>query len=396
MSSTDLEQSWTGGSASPHGADSDVGFPEEVHESELSWGSQSTEVGTWRQRNSVRKQDVAEITSQLAIMTRSGVDVASALSSLANQCERPALAAVLADVHESVLAGNALSNALRMHDDVFDPTFVATVAAGEASGQMSEVLAQLASIQRSEMKLRRTIKAMLTYPVLLLVVSLAVVVALVLIVLPQFSQIFSDYDLVLPVITQVLLAVADEFHAHWWLWVPLGAALVVGGVAWRRSTSGRNQLDALWLQLPIVSTVYRSQLVGTMCRTFGLMLESGVPLLDVLRLTRDAIRNVHYQTLIEEMQDAVINGRSLASALEGAEIVPASAREMLITAESTGNLGEVTQLLGEYYAEDTESRMRQVVGLLEPLITIVMGLLVAIVVLAVMLPVFDLSSMSSR
>ncbi|MCG8450535.1 MAG: type II secretion system F family protein [Pirellulales bacterium] len=398
MTATEFKESpLTDPPAKADGTDTVEMFSGSDRDDDFSWKSDDIDRSSWEgAARSIHKQDIAEITSQLAIMTRSGVDVATALASLANQCQRPALAEVLADVHESVLAGNSLSSAMRQHAEVFEPTFIATVAAGEASGRMAEVLRQLASVQRGEIRSRRTMKALLTYPILLMAVSSSVVVALVLVVLPRFSEIFTDYDISLPVITQILLAVASEFRSRWWLWVPLIAATLGGTLAWRKTAGGRRQLDALWLQLPVISNVYRSQLVGRMCRLFGLMLDSGVPLLDVLRLTKEAVGNVHYKDLVHEMQEAVVNGRSLASALQEAEIVPKSAREMLITAEGTGSLGEVTQLLGEYYEEEAEARMRQVVGLLEPVITIVMGVVVAIVVLAVMLPVFDLSTLASR
>ena len=361
------------------------------------WDEDDQTRGGWNLGgNSIPKEALAEVTSQLAIMTRSGVDVATALGSLARQCQRPALAEVLTEVHESVLAGSPLSHALRDHDDVFEATFVATVAAGEASGKMSEVLKQLAEVQRGEIRSRRTLRALMTYPVLLFSVSSLVLVALVLFVLPQFAEIFEEYELVLPFVTEVLLALAEELTSRWWLWLPIAAGVTISGLVWRKTTAGRRSLDSLWLSLPIVSKVYGSQQIGRVCRLFGMMLESGVPLLEVLGLTKEAMRNVFYRELVEEMQDAVLNGRSLASVLQETDTVPESAREMLVTAESTGNLGEVTMLLGTYYEEETEARMRQVVNILEPMITVGMGLLVAIVVLAVMLPVFDLSTIAHR
>lgn len=345
---------------------------------------------------SIRKQDIAEVTSQFAIMVRSGVDVASALGSLANQCQRPALAEVLHDVHESVLAGNPLSNALRSHADVFEPSYIATVAAGEASGKMADVLRQLARVLRDEIRSRRTLKALLTYPLLLMFVSSSVVMALVLFVLPRFASIFEQYDMTLPAVTQMMMGFASQLRSRWWLWIPLAGIAVGGFWTWRQTPVGRSKLDALWLAMPVISNVYRPQIVGRMCRILGLMLASGVPLLDVLKLTKQAIGNVHYKALLDDLLEAVVNGRNLASVLQSSQIVPESAREMLITAEGTGNLGEVTQLLGEYYEEEAEAKMRQVVGLLEPMITIGMGLIVAIVVLAVMLPVFDLSTLANR
>lgn len=345
-------------------------------------------------RRSIRQQDIAEITSQLAIMTRSGIDVASALTSLANQCKRPALAQVLSEVNEAVLAGNILSDALRQHSDVFEASYIATVAAGEASGKMSEVLAQLAQMQRTAIRSQRTIRALMTYPILLMTVSSAVLVSLVMFVLPRFADIFDQYDVPLPAITRLLIAIADELWSHWWFWGPLVIGSAIGFLFWRKTSQGRRALDSLWIKAPVIRNVYRSQLVGRLCRLMGLMLQSGVPLVETLRLTRQALGNLLYKDLLSNLEEAVINGRSLESALPDSGVLPQSAREMMITAESTGKIGEVTQLLGEYYEEEAEASMRQLIGMLEPIITVGMGVIIAGVVLAVMLPVFDLSTLA--
>ncbi len=343
----------------------------------------------------VRKLEVAEVTAQLAIMTRSGVDLASSLTSLASQCQRPALAEVLAQVRESVLSGSAFSEALKAHPAIFDPAYVATVAAGEASGRMAEVLQQLASMQKKDIRRSRDIRALLTYPVLLLVVSSSVLAALVLFVLPRFSEIFEQYEMPLPVITQFFLGVSDELHAHWWFWLPAVLSSVLGLFLWRKSSGGRMALDRFWIRGPMVGEICCGMCIGGTCRLLGLMLENGVTLLESMRLTRQAIGNSLYKTLLSDMEEAVVNGQSLASVLSETDVVPASAKEMLITAERTGNLSEVTGILGEYYEEESEAKLRQLVGVLEPIITVVMGGIVAVVVLAVMLPVFDLSTFAA-
>ncbi len=369
--------------------------PEFTAES-LQWDSPETTSAEQSKgsRRSIRRQDIAEMTSQLAIMTRSGIDVASALGSLATQCKRPALAEVLGEINEAVLAGNTLSDALRQHTEVFDASYIATIAAGEASGLMSEVLAQLAQMQRAAIRSQRTIRALMTYPILLMVVSSAVLVALIMFVLPKFSDIFEQYEVPLPAITQLLISLANELWSHWWLWVPLAVGSLTGLLVWRTTDQGRRALDALWINAPVIRDVYRSQLVGRLCRLMGLMLQSGVPLVETLRLTRQAIENLHYKDLLTNLEEAVVNGRSLESALPDTGVLPQSAREMIITAEGTGKIGEVTQLLGEYYEEEAEAGMRQLIGMLEPIITVGMGILIAGVVLAVMLPVFDLSTLA--
>jgi type IV pilus assembly protein PilC len=343
-------------------------------------------------RRRVRKQDVADMTAQLAIMTKSGVDLASAIASLASQCERPQLAAVLRDVNELVHSGNTLSEALGQHTEVFDAAYVATVAAAEASGRMADVLNQLAEMQRSEMRLRRSIKSLLSYPVMLTAISSSVIATLVVLVLPKFADIFDQYDTPLPALTKVFLAVSVELRERWWIWGTLTVGAIVGAAMWRFTERGRLALDGMLIRGAVLSQVTRPLLIGRTCRMLGLLLQSGVPLLQALRLCRHAIGNRVYKSLLDEMIDSVMNGHGMEPPLSQSDIVPTSAREMIVTAERTGNLAEVAALLGGYYEDEAENRMRTLVRLLEPAITVVMGLVVAVVVLAVMIPIFDLSS----
>lgn len=345
-------------------------------------------------RGRVRKQDVANMTAQLAIMTKSGVDLSSALTSLATQAERPQLAEVLRDVNDLVLSGNTLSEALKQHPEVFEPAYIATISAAEASGRMAEVLEQLAAMTRNEMRLRRSIMSLLTYPVMLTAISSAVIAVLVVIVLPRFAEIFAQYDTPLPAITRVMLGVSLELKSRWWLWLPVLGAMGVGGAAWRYTEQGRRMWDSLLINGAVIRDVTRPLFIGRTCRLIGLLLQSGVPLLEALRLCKQAIGNRVYKDLLDELADSVVNGRGMEPPLAAAAIVPTSAREMIVTAERTGNLADVADMLGDYFEEEAETRMRALVRLMEPAITVGMGGIVAVVVMSVMLPIFELSSFS--
>lgn len=343
-------------------------------------------------RPSISRHELADMTAQLAIMCRSGVDVTTALKSLARQSRRPGVSRVINDVYDSVMGGATLSNALHEHERIFGPTYIATVAAGEASGKMSQVLAELAQLQRSELRLSRTIKALMAYPVLLASVSSLVIVALILLVLPQFANIFEQYDTPLPLITRMLIGFAQELQYRWWLYLPLAGLGVMGLFSLRFSPQGRRALDWVLIHAWLLRDVSRTLLVGRACRLVGLMAESGVPLLECLRLTQRAIGNSYYRDLFDQLEEEVLNGRGLAQTLSGSEIVPPSAAEMIATAERAGNIGEVTRMVGEHFEEEGEARLRQVVAVMEPIITVGMGVVVAVVVLAVMMPMFDLAT----
>ena len=342
----------------------------------------------------VKRADLVNMTSQLAIMMRAGVDMASALESLARQCVSPTFRSILEDVHRSVLGGNSVSHAMAQYGHVFDATFVASIAAGEASGRLPAVLSQLAELLRNDMRLRNSVRTTLAYPILLSSISGAVVLALVLFVLPKFAEIFADFDAPLPAITQFLISFSAELRTRFWLWGPVILSCFAGAYAFKRSSTGKELWDRFSLDAAVISKVTRALLIGRVCRLLGIMIDSGVPLLDSLRLARFSVNNSLYRELLEELEHDVMNGGGLAKALLDCEFVPGSAGEMIATAEKTGTLGMVTQMIGQHYEEEGEARLKEAVAYLEPVITVVMGFFVAMIVMSVMLPLFDLSSVA--
>jgi type II secretory pathway component PulF len=347
-----------------------------------------------RERGALSKRDLLSVTTQLAIMTRSGIDLASAFNSLSQQCTNPTLRNVLAQVHRDVTGGKSISDAMNAQTSVFGAAYVASVAAGEAAGKLPEVLSRLAQFQRTEIRVRATVRTLLAYPVLLSGVSSLVVIGLVTFVLPKFVSIFAQFDVPLPVITQIIVATSDMMRQHVWIWLPLVIIAFVGLLVSRNVEAGRKQWDAAMLNLPVLKDITRAFYIGRTFRLLGLMIESGVPLLEGLKLTRNSIRNMLYRELFDHLEESILNGRGLANSLINAGFVPAVAAEMVLTAERTGTLGMVTELMGEHYEEEGESKLRELATMLEPLIIVVMGIIVATIVMAVMLPMFDIATMA--
>ncbi len=343
-------------------------------------------------RRRVPQKELMAFTSQLAIMTRAGIDIAGAVQSLARQCRNPTMKSTLEAVHQDILSGKPVSVAMKSHGRVFGEAYIASMAAGEASGRLADVLERLAAMQRAETRQRSTRRALLAYPIVLSSVSGLVILGLMFFVLPQFAGVFDRFGMSLPAITEVLLGVSRELRARWWLWVGLAAAAIFGLVAWRRSPSGRLAWDRMLVNGAIVRDVTRSLVTGRAFRLLGIMIDSGVPLVEGLRLTRSSIQNSLFRELFDRLEADVLNGRPLAESLATAPFVPGGATEMVSTAERTGTLGSVTQLIGEYYEEEGETRLRELASMIEPLIIVVMGVVVACVVLSVMLPMFDFAT----
>jgi type II secretory pathway component PulF len=347
-----------------------------------------------RERSGLSKRDLLSVTTQLAIMTRSGVDLASAFQSLSQQCGNAHLRNILSQIHRDVTGGKSISDAMQAQAAVFGDAYVASVAAGEAAGKLPDVLGRLAQFQRTEIRARATIRTLLAYPILLTGVSSLVVLGLVTFVLPTFVDIFTQFEVPLPTLTRVIVALSDLLRQHVWIWLPLVIAALVGLVVSGNTDGGRRKWDAAMLHAPVIREITRAFYIGRTFRLLGLMIESGVPLLEGLRLTRNSIRNALYRELFDNLEDSILNGRGLANSLINAGFVPPVAAEMVLTAERTGTLGMVTELMGEHYEEEGETKLRELATILEPLIIVAMGIVVATIVMAVMLPMFDIATMA--
>ena len=340
----------------------------------------------------VGKRDLMALTSQLAIMARSGVDLATALKDVSTQCQNPRLKKALQQIHEDVMSGRSITGALGNYEHIFGQSYVASVAAAEVAGRLPEVLSRLAALLRGELRMISTVRSLLAYPVLLASVSTVVVFALVFFVLPQFADVFMQLDLTLPMITKILVGMATEVRGRFWLWGPLGLGMAAATVCFSMSGAGGRFLDRFLLNTVLVRNVTQALLIGRAFRLLGTMIESGVPLQTGLRLTRSSFKNSLLRGLFQTMEDDVVNGKGLSSSLFSCSFVPSAAAQMVATAERTGTLAAVTQQIGEHYEEEGENRLRELAGVLEPLMIIVMGVIVALVVMSVMLPIFDFAT----
>lgn len=340
----------------------------------------------------VSKRDLLMLTSQLSIMAKSGIDLAECLQNAAAQCDHPRLKRVLDQVYKDVSDGNAVSSALRKHLDIFGEFYVAGIAAGEASGSVNEVLSRLADLLRAEIRLRASISAAIAYPVILLSVSMLVLSALIFFVLPQFSQVFVQMEVPAPALTQLLLDLGITLRTKWWLWGGILIAVIVAAVKTWKTDMARTVRDKFALNAPGFRDITRALLLGRTFRLMGTMLQNGVPLLEAIGLCRSSIGNIFYRKLFDDLEESVLNGRGLGQTLALSTFVPQGAAQMAVTAERTGRLDSVMQLVGQFYEDEGERRLQELAKLLEPAIIVVMGGVVGTIVMAIMLPIFEFSS----
>lgn len=344
----------------------------------------------WNRR--VGKTDLLMLTAQLSIMCRTGMDLAEALQTAASQCRQPALKECLDAIYRDVADGKSVSAALRKQASVFGEAYVTSIAAGEASGRVTEVLGRLADLLRNEIRLRTGLRSVLAYPIALVGVSTIVMSAVIFFVLPQFAKVFEEMQIPAPALTQILISLSEELRARSWLW---GGLLAGGGaLALRLRTNPRVRRwwDGVLLNSVVLRDITRSLFVGRSFRLLGTMLESGVPLLDAIRLCRDSVRNLLARALFDDLEESIVNGRGMGPAITACRFVPVGAVQMILTGEKTGKLGSVLQSVGEFYEDEGERRLRDLTKLLEPAIIVSLGVVVAVIVASVMLPLLDFSN----
>jgi type II secretory pathway component PulF len=356
-------------------------------------GSSSHSTGNLFRRG-VAPADLLMVTTQLAIMCQSGIDLAEALRSVAAQCQHPRLQPALAAVYQDVSQGMATSEAMRKFPQVFSGSFVASIEAGERTGTMIDVLQRLNHLLRAEVRLRGTVWSILAYPLVLSIIATGVVAALMLFVLPQFAKVFEDLGQPPPPLTQMLLEGSQWIRSHILL-IAVGIAVAVFVFARFRSHPRVAQFrDGLLLNGAIVRNAVRPLLAGRMFRLFGTMLQTGIPLLECIQLCRGSIGNRLYRELFIKLESEVLQGRGIYTAIASAPFLPEGIAQMVATAERSGRLSAVMITVGEYYEDEGERRLRDLARLLEPAIIVLMGAVVAAVVLAIVLPLLDVSTMT--
>jgi len=340
----------------------------------------------------VSQKEVMFFTAQLAIMLETGTNLTTSLQSICDQCANPRMKSTIEGVLSDVVGGKTLSSALGRHSKVFGNVFVAMVRAGELGGFLTEMLNRLHEFQKLKQDMRSKITTALAYPVVLALMSVGVVVFMVTYVLPKMTTVFEGKEEILPTITKVVLAISKGFVA-WWPLILVGViGGIVGFVAWIRTRSGRTLFDKAKITLPVIGPLSRLLYSARLLRTMGVMLESGIPLLDGVEVTRGAVGNTQYAMFLDHVRNSVSEGKTLSEPFSGSTLFAPTIKQMVTTAESTGTTGMVMLRMADYYEEEMTVKLKGLTALLEPAIVVIMGAVVGVIALALFLPLFKLSS----
>jgi type IV pilus assembly protein PilC len=339
----------------------------------------------------VKKSDIIYCTSQLAIMVDTGITLSAAIHAIAQQEENPTFRALLNDLKNRVEGGEDFSSALATHPKYFDKTFISMVKASEHTGTLGEMLERVAGYLRNELETRAKVRAALAYPGVMAGLAVVVTIFLLTYVMPKFTPLFERKSMKLPTPTIVMLALSHALIDYWWAWLVGGVALGLTYWFGRKTVMGRTIIDYAKINAPIIGPMFRKVTLSRCVRTLGTMIQSGVSMLDAIRLTSEISGNVYYERSWNRVLDQITQGNRICEALHGDPLFPKTLIQMIASGEETGKLDFVLQKVSVYYDREVEMSLKTTTSMIEPIMITIMGVIVGGMGLGLMLPIFQLS-----
>lgn len=347
--------------------------------------------------NRVRAKDKVLFSRQLSTLINAGLPLVQSLRNVAEQASSKKFRVIIAQVIGDVEGGSALSTAMAKHPDVFNQVYISLVAAGETSGTLDQSLERLAVQQEKDADLVSKVRGAMIYPIIVLSVMVAVVGFMVVKVLPQVKTLYAGLPggtAGLPLITRVLLAVSD-FVIHYW-WVVLLALILLTflGSRWARTLGGKRLIDVFKMRAWPIGPLFMKMYMARFARTSSTLVSSGVPLIQVLEITMNAINNVHIADSIKRATEKVKGGKALSDALQGDPSFLSLVPSMIHIGEQSGSMEEMLDRTASYYEREVDDQIKAISTIIEPVLMVVLGVVAFTIVAAVLLPIYGLAGKS--
>jgi general secretion pathway protein F len=342
----------------------------------------------------VSAEDLAVATRQLAVLVHAGIPLVESLTALVDQVEHERLKRVLGDVKQRVNEGASLADALGAHPRVFSTLFVNMIRAGESSGALEVVLVRLADFTQSQARLRSKIMGTMAYPAAMLVIGSLVLGILFAVVIPKITKIFEDTRATLPWMTRALIGFSTFVSQYWWALLALVGLGVWGFLRWKATPAGRMRWHKAILRLPIFGRLLRLVAIGRFARTLSTLLKSGVPLLTAMDIVRNVVGNDRLAEVIDQARDAIREGESIAAPLKRSGEFPPLVHHMVAVGERSGALEEMLGNVADAYEDQVETTIGALTSLLEPVMIVAMGAVVAFIVFSVLMPILQINTIA--
>ena len=344
----------------------------------------------------VKRDEAIFFTTQLAVMVDTGVTISEALDAIADQAHHPTMQAIVGDLSAQVKGGMAFSAALERYPRVFSRLFVALMRASEVSGSMGTMLQRASDYLKQERETVKRVKGAMIYPICMLSFCALVVTGLLIFILPRFEKIYAGKGAILPLPTRMLLGLSNGLVDYW----PLVLLVLIGGIVglwlFLRSQSGREFRDTLRIRMPVIGKMYRKAYLARSLRTMATMVATGVNVLEGLEITSQVAGNRHFEKIWTSVAEHAKEGSSLSEELGRHALIPPTVSHMVAAGEKAGQLANVMGRIAEFCEEDVKVAVKAVTSLIEPAMIITMGLLIGGIAMALLLPVFSMSTLVSK
>jgi general secretion pathway protein F len=336
---------------------------------------------------SLTSKEIGVLTRELSTLLESGMTLDRSLQILIDLTDEERVVHILENLQERVRGGATFSAALEEQDGQFPRLYVNMVRAGEASGALEAVLARLADYLERTAELRDTITSALVYPAILLTVAGLSVILLLVFVVPQFTVLFEDMGAALPLPTRIVIAVGDLFRDYWWAILAAVALISLGVERWLQDPEVRTRVDHRLLDLPLFGDLIWKMETARLCHTLSTLLKNGLPLLSALNLSKEVVANRKLSGLLEESSEDLKHGQGLAEPVARREILPQMALQMIRVGEESGSLDNMLGKVAEIYDKETQASVKRMLTLLEPVLIIGLGIVVAGIIISIIVPI---------
>ena len=340
----------------------------------------------------VKEKEVVVFCRIFATMISAGLPLIQCLGLLADQEQNKTFSKIIRTVKEDIEGGTSLTDALKKHPKVFDDLFTNLIAAGEAGGILDLVLGRLSTYLEKAMKLKAQVKSAMTYPIAVLVISIAVVTLLLLKVIPVFQKMFEGMGGELPGPTAMVVAMSEFVQSYWWIIFGILAAVIVGVIQFYKTDKGRWMIDSAMLKAPIFGPVLKKVAVARFSRTLSTMMSSGVPILEGLNIVSKTAGNVVIEAALIKTRQSISEGQSIAEPLSQTDIFPPMVVQMIAVGEATGALDAMLNKIADFYDEEVDAAVAGLTALIEPIMMVFLGGVVGGMIIAMYLPIFKMAS----
>jgi type IV pilus assembly protein PilC len=340
----------------------------------------------------VTNKDIVIFTRQFSTMIDAGLPLVQGLTILAEQSENPTFKTILKEITKDVEGGSTLAEAMKKHPKVFDDLFVNLVAAGEVGGILDTILRRLSTFIEKAEKLKSQVKGALTYPAVVVGIAIIVIAVILVFVIPVFEDMFKSFGSALPAPTQVVVDMSRflKGNIHWVI-LAFGG-LIYGLKRYRRTASGKKQIDTLLLKLPVFGELLKKTAVARFTRTLGTMIGSGVPILDALEIVARTAGNVVIEEIIYEVRSSIAEGQTIAEPLSENDVFPGMVIQMISVGEATGALDTMLEKIADFYDDEVDAAVAALTSMLEPLLMLFLGGAIGGLVIAMYLPIFGMAA----